>query len=978
MTKYDLHKRKCISKIVFLAMFAFASLLSFEASAGVCGVGMAGAKRVTPDCPDGTKARYDISPKCIEDANKSPSACLNTMPVTNVARIPEDVCYRNQGWSRKRSHNGVDYAAPIGAAVTAAMDGVITRFTFGTAEPARGVCQTTGGGYGNVIYIEHKGCDGKYTTRYGHLTNKMVPGLKEGVKVKKGQIIGYVGGTGGACGRPHLHFELRGPGDSLVNPLCDEVQSICNCKTPVPSSGLEKCKDATFAASSSTPITAVGSGITAVSITPANNSETPAAGTSSCAPYEEVRNSYRQWGCIFCKPFEILFNTASVMAKQSFAALAKAVIVVVVVAFAIWLAVITLRFVSTMEIREPRIFVKTLLNQAFRVLVVVILLNAGLATILSLSVDPVFSTGLKIAQLAGKMSDTCDLKSDNLSIVDSNTGGLSQSMGVGILCTIKAIQDQIGDILALGRVCLCLSVSSENRIFYVFPHLGYLLTGIMFYLGGVALLLIYPFMLVDCVLKLAIAVALLPAALGAFAFKITANYLTKIWEIFLNAIFSFIFLSLIIFLIAAIAADSLSEILTEDTGLEIKLFWWTIEVVKVVFICFLGWAVLGEMKKFADDFAGGLKFGGDGIGSTTASSAYEFGAKRPALALGKPVVKGAKKAGGAAKDALSERLHRARINGWRNFTAQATSGDPMAKQLAFGRTVGIAQNDKKEAMTDDDGNLMYDTTNFFQRLRGRKEYRSFSDDGHGNVRMNVTVVKKNGSRKETSTDAYGTITRRFDSNNQKLSEESKVNAMMMKRAMNKDGTYKPEVIEDFMQNSLLSEEDKQLMLVKTVMKERMSGEYDGAGFESAYKERHVEKTTDAEGRETIKVTQTNRNGTTSTFTVTLGDNNRVMSEFSTIDSNGKGKSYTSDGIVQRKSYISTKTNADGTKTTVVESRYAFTEHYSKIAGRPLYSNGTTADNIPADQIMFGKEDMKAFANQVAKKGNKAYSFGEFK
>ena len=56
------------------------------------------------------------------------------MPVTNVARIPEDVCYRNEGWSRKRNHNGMDYAAGMGTAVTAAMDGVIKRFTFGTPE----------------------------------------------------------------------------------------------------------------------------------------------------------------------------------------------------------------------------------------------------------------------------------------------------------------------------------------------------------------------------------------------------------------------------------------------------------------------------------------------------------------------------------------------------------------------------------------------------------------------------------------------------------------------------------------------------------------------------------------------------------------------------------------------------------------------------------------------------------------------------
>lgn len=314
------------------------------------------------------------------------------------------------------------------------------------------------------------------------------------------------------------------------------------------------------------------------------------------------------------------------MAKKSFDNLAKAVIAVVVVAFAIWLSFVTIRFVSTMEIREPRIFVKTLLNQAFRVLVVVILLNSGLSQILALSVDPVFSTGLKVAQLAGKISDTCDLGSHNITIVGTDKGGLSPSMGTGILCTIKAIQDQIGDILALGELSWCLSWSSEYRVMLVFPHLGYLLTAILFYLGGFMLLFIYPFMLVDCILKLSIAVALLPAALGAFAFKITANYLQEIWKIFLNAIFSFIFLSLIIYIIASIAADSLSEMIGgSDVGIIMKFFWWMAEVIKVVAVCFLGYAVLEEMKHFADSFAGSLKIGGNEASAVRpAASGWNF------------------------------------------------------------------------------------------------------------------------------------------------------------------------------------------------------------------------------------------------------------------------------------------------------------------------------------------------------------------
>jgi murein DD-endopeptidase MepM/ murein hydrolase activator NlpD len=90
-----------------------------------------------------------------------------------------------------RSHKGVDYAAPTGTPVKAAGTGKI-------------VFKGKKGGYGNVIFLRH---GGRYTTVYGHLS-KFARNLKNGNKIKQGQIIGYVGSTGLATG-PHLHYEFR-------------------------------------------------------------------------------------------------------------------------------------------------------------------------------------------------------------------------------------------------------------------------------------------------------------------------------------------------------------------------------------------------------------------------------------------------------------------------------------------------------------------------------------------------------------------------------------------------------------------------------------------------------------------------------------------------------------------------------------------------------------------------------------------------
>lgn len=98
----------------------------------------------------------------------------------------------------RRIHKGVDLAAPRGTPIYAPADGVVAK-----AGPFSS--------YGNFIEIEH-GAD--METRYGHLSKIAV---REGERVKKGELIGYVGSTGRSTG-PHLHYEVRVDGQA-VDPM---------------------------------------------------------------------------------------------------------------------------------------------------------------------------------------------------------------------------------------------------------------------------------------------------------------------------------------------------------------------------------------------------------------------------------------------------------------------------------------------------------------------------------------------------------------------------------------------------------------------------------------------------------------------------------------------------------------------------------------------------------------------------------------
>jgi len=89
-----------------------------------------------------------------------------------------------------KMHKGTDFAAPMGTPIMASGDGVITKAKW---------C----GGGGNCIKIKHNSI---YQTIYAHMRN-FATGIKEGMRVKQGQIIGYVGSTGNSTG-PHLHYEV--------------------------------------------------------------------------------------------------------------------------------------------------------------------------------------------------------------------------------------------------------------------------------------------------------------------------------------------------------------------------------------------------------------------------------------------------------------------------------------------------------------------------------------------------------------------------------------------------------------------------------------------------------------------------------------------------------------------------------------------------------------------------------------------------
>ena len=137
--------------------------------------------------------RYEYEKNSIDyfDENgKSMKKTLMKTPI-NGARLSSSFGKRKHpilGFTKM--HTGTDFAAPLGTPIMASGDGLVLR------------AQWCGGG-GNCVKIKHNRV---YQTVYAHMS-KFGRGIKKGVRVKQGQIIGYVGSTGLSTG-PHLHYEV--------------------------------------------------------------------------------------------------------------------------------------------------------------------------------------------------------------------------------------------------------------------------------------------------------------------------------------------------------------------------------------------------------------------------------------------------------------------------------------------------------------------------------------------------------------------------------------------------------------------------------------------------------------------------------------------------------------------------------------------------------------------------------------------------
>jgi murein DD-endopeptidase MepM/ murein hydrolase activator NlpD len=140
--------------------------------------------------------------KLAKEKEKMLASIPAIQPVSNeyLSRMASGYGWRNDPFTKARKfHKGMDFTAPKGTPIYATGDGIVIR------ADGRAV------GYGRHVRIDH---GFGYVTLYGHMTKYVV---RRKQKVKRGDLIGYVGSTGRSKA-PHVHYEVRKNGHQ-INPI---------------------------------------------------------------------------------------------------------------------------------------------------------------------------------------------------------------------------------------------------------------------------------------------------------------------------------------------------------------------------------------------------------------------------------------------------------------------------------------------------------------------------------------------------------------------------------------------------------------------------------------------------------------------------------------------------------------------------------------------------------------------------------------
>lgn len=355
--------------------------------------------------------------------------------------------------------------------------------------------------------------------------------------------------------------------------------------------------------------------------------------TRGCVPLPAKLAESRS--CIYCPLFKTIFNAAQSMSTKAYDKLAGPLANVMLIGFAIVIAFMVLKNVSSFTKQDAPKFVTELLVNMFKVLVAYYMLkNANI--VYGYIVGPVLKAGFEFGSsllfAENKYLAACDVSK---TLQNVSNGVMPAYLYTNLDCFIRAVQAEVAVPQSVGSSLMCVARNAGKEsigpVRNVLWDFGMMFQGFAIWVMGWIISLAFAFYLIDATIQLGIIGALMPFLIACWPFKATRNYTSKGWGIFMNTFFVYVFMGLVVSINVELLGqgltgskggfDAIMKALNGNNVQELK------ELLDIGFAgflvlvacCLFAFKLTGQASDLAGTMAGG---GGPKIGANIGGLAY--------------------------------------------------------------------------------------------------------------------------------------------------------------------------------------------------------------------------------------------------------------------------------------------------------------------------------------------------------------------
>lgn len=259
--------------------------------------------------------------------------------------------------------------------------------------------------------------------------------------------------------------------------------------------------------------------------------------------------------CTLCPLFAVLYDASQEMTDLSFDKLGKPMASVLLVGFAIYIALKVLSHVSSFTRQDAPKFVNDLLILSFKIGITFILLT-NKDQIYEYFVLPILGAGLEFGTAI--LTSGAAQCSQEFAVAN-DTYLLKTSLFAKLTCFIEAVQLEVGISQAIGSALMCVARNQASSSFMGFWDMNMFFQGLVIWGFSLMLSLAFAFYLIDVTVALGIVGALMPFLIVSWPFKITNQYTKAGMSIFLACVFTYAFLGMVVSINTQLMAQSFSS-----------------------------------------------------------------------------------------------------------------------------------------------------------------------------------------------------------------------------------------------------------------------------------------------------------------------------------------------------------------------------------------------------------------------------------